>query len=124
MNDATKQALEQFVTKMLSAAEQGASWTADQAPLLVQEWLRWQLVNSALWALVFVAITTLIAIRMLPWAKRGEERDEFEFGAAWVSYSVVQLLTFIAAAVWVESLLKVLIAPRVVVLEKFADLIK
>lgn len=123
MNEATKQALEQFVTKMLAAAEQGATWTADQAPLVVQEWLRWQLVNSALWAVVLVAITVAIFIKTLPWARR-ERHDDVDHAVAWAFYVAAQGMTFIVAAIWVEALLKVTLAPRVVVLEKFMSLVK
>lgn len=139
MNEATKQALEQFVTKMLAAAEQGAGWSAEQAPLLVQEWLRWQLVDALI---VVVASALVIGAAVVSGKKalaglRGEatREDRLRHGyddsdplpyVLWLVFGAIApcalgLLMFLASA---STAVKVTIAPRVVVLEKFAELVR
>ena len=121
MSDATKQALEQFVTKMLAAAEQGASWTADQAPLLVQEWLRWQLASSL--ALGIATLVLGLACVVVTWKlcvhKYWDDLVPLQAIPAIVAFALLG-----ASGHHVLLAIKVYVAPRVVVLEKFAELIK
>ena len=126
MNETTQQALEQFVQKMLTAAEQGGSWTAEQAPLVVQEWLRWQMVSAAGAAAILLALCG-VAAGLSRYCVVLARRDPRE---AEVNWSIAAMTAVIAVIIGLFSLIpiwrgiKVYIAPRVVVLEKFADLIK
>lgn|SRR3990167_2475004 len=124
MNETTQQALEQFVQKMLTAVEQGASWTAEQAPLVVQEWLRWQMVEAASRAALMVVLCVVfgwLSRRCLA-KMREHSLDPWEVPAGLAA--VVSLVSGVLAGVAALDALKVYLAPRVVVLEKFVDLIK
>jgi heme/copper-type cytochrome/quinol oxidase subunit 1 len=117
---ATKQALEQFVTKMLAAAEQGATWTADQAPLLVQEWLRWQLAQSVLLTVLLLGGAVILGRTTARWFRDDDIWPETPL-PLFSSLVTGVLLLFGCAALF--DAVKVYLAPRVVVLEKFVDLI-
>lgn len=131
MTDTTKQALEAFVLQMIEAAKTGASWTAEQTPLLVQEWLKWQLGEAAL----LLVICYLGIAFALGWARYFHIRhlaDIKENGYARHDWQDGRNLTLVGSATvflittgtfgW--TILKVLVAPRVVVFEKFIEVIK
>lgn len=110
------------MTRIIDAAKTGASWSADQVPALVQEWLRWQLTESAV---VATALITLGLILTRVTYKYSVRKD-------WESFMPLQLFTGVAVVCFLGigifdyalTALKVLIAPRVVVLEQFIQLVK
>lgn len=120
MSDATKQALEQFVQKMLSGAEQAGEFAVEQAPLLVQEWLRWQVVDNAMALVVFAALAWA-AWRFFRVARRWDDEAAQVVGCV---AAVAAVAAGLAALESMFSLVKVLVAPRVVVLEKFMELVR
>lgn len=126
MDEATKQAIGAFVQKMLAAAENGANWTAEQAPLVVQEWLLWQMVEAGIWALAGLisgCVAVWLTYWMVPkWDKWDRTCNPMAFMApAGVAICGIFAIVGITA---ISSLLKLWLAPRVVILEKFADLVK
>ena len=136
MDEATKQAMNTFVQQMIAAAQNSAQWTADQAPLLVQEWLRWQLYSSVFWAVFgvgLISIGALVIRTSRSWylAEEAENKtrhyssDPLPYVAAGVVCGVAPLaLGLVVAFVNLSMILKVIIAPRVVVLEKLMTLVK
>jgi hypothetical protein len=135
MTDATKQALEAFVLQIVEAAKTGASWTAEQTPILVQEWLRWQLAESVIWLVIPLFIIIIILSfgwKIIPALVRANayesSRDEDYTIAQTVGGIISSVIACIIMLVGVfpaiMQLTKVLVAPRVVVFEKFVELIK
>lgn len=125
MDETTQKALNEFVQQVISAAQTGAQWTAEQAPLVVQEWLRWQLIEALLLGclgvvvLVFAAAAAYCAYR---WSCDYETE-----GLGIIAGAVAAILIAVGATLSSHFLLvalKVYVAPRVVVLEKFAELVK
>lgn len=131
MSDELKTALTVFVQQIIAAAKDGASWTAEQAPMVVQEWLRWQVVSGFTVAAV-TTVMTVICLRVAwgihRWVRDGERRpyDDRE-----LTYIPAAVLVVAGVLAWFEAALpalmdatKALIAPRVVVLERFMELLK
>jgi hypothetical protein len=118
MTDETKKALEAFVLQMIDAAKSGASWTAEQAPILVQEWLRWQLVEAII-IIVTLTIGSVLfgAIAKHYWHDIDDNPVPFFALLAGIILWVPLFFNILALA-------KVLVAPRVVVFEKFMELVK
>lgn len=126
MSDELKQALEQFAMKML----RGGDLVADQLPLVIQDYLRWYTAECVLWmALSGIAILTgFFALRGAARCKGAtcEERRRMK-GWAWVCHEIDAGINFSVAflgavaliplLVNTWSLVKVLTAPRVVILE-------
>jgi len=124
MDEITKKALEEFVQKMLSAVEQGATFTAEQAPLVVQEWLRWQMVEALVIAtiLLILSVGSSLFSRWCWSNKRKDPTSDWEFGGVFligtaIGFALFSLVVYMGA-------LKIYLAPRVVVLEKFVALLK
>lgn len=124
MTPETKQALEAFVLQIIDAAKTGATWTAEQTPLLVQEWLRWQLAEASI-ILVFGLLAIAFAVY---WIRNVNWWLEADDPAPLIGGGVVAILGGIFALVTVPvatiTIAKVLVAPRVVVFEKFIELVK
>lgn len=131
MNPATLDAFHQFVQQVVSGAQNAATWTVGQAPLVVQEWLQWQqyqalmlIAFSLLGVLLGVgfARNRLLAMRARIAAERYVDTDGYiagiVLGLVLSAASALELMTVLL------TLVKVIVAPRVVVLEKFVDLIK
>lgn len=144
MSPETQKALEAFVMQIIEAAKSGAAWTSEQTPLLVQEWLQWQL-TSALMTLIiwgsFLLIFWLFAFQFIPnWCYavefngRVDRSDQVERAKSskvtarvigCVVAGVVSIPTLIGGIIPSLMLtLKVLVAPRVVVFEKFLEVLK
>lgn len=124
MTDETKRALEAFVLQIIDAAKSGAQWTAEQTPLLVQEWLRWQLAENVI-HLFFAFIGVIFTVWWLKRAKKFLEEDNpigFIGGGVAALFGAMCGVAIIPVAI--ESIIKILVAPRVVVFEKFIELIK
>lgn len=133
MSEQTKQALETFVQKILSLAESSTDFAVEQIPLVVQEWLTWMAVEHAMWVVFQLSIP--VAAYLLV-GKVGriiyEEEDETKDAEILAITRVIRIVAaavlgtmFGLAAMWnLTVVVKVWLAPRVVVLEKFADLVR
>lgn len=131
MSDELKTALTAFVQQIIAAAKDGASWTAEQAPMVVQEWLRWQVVSGFALAAVTTVMTGIclrVAWKIHRWVHDCERQPYDDLGLAYIPAGV---LVFLGVTAWFTTALpalmdatKALIAPRVVVLERFMELLK
>ena len=125
MDEATKKAMSEFVQQALTTAKAGAQWTADQAPLLVQEWLHWQLTEAVVIAIGF---WILLGVFVWMWRSTWPTREDVNNALDDHPGPLFAAIPIIACAVfgvsWLLTAAKVLVAPRVVVLEKLADLVK
>lgn len=127
MDETTKQALGEFVEKMLKAAESGATWTAEQAPLVVQEWLRWKMAEAVVTASVLVVVFCVgIVAAVASWRNWSDwcADDDLLHIIATAAVAVAGIIAGANSVWWIMLALKVWLAPRVVILEKFADLVK
>lgn len=122
MDETTQKALNEFVQQIISVAQTGAQWTTEQAPLVVQEWLQWQLTEALLLGclgVVMLVFAPAAAYRAYRWL------DETE--GLGIIAGVVALFSMVLGVILSSQFLlalKVYVAPRVVVLEKFAELVK
>lgn len=119
MDEATKKALNEFVQTIIAAAQSGAQWTVEQTPILVQEWLTWQLVMWLLWMLIWA---TPLVLSIVTWKRTLKYSEDADFPI--IVLNGLGLVFFFPMLVCFGEALKVLIAPRVVVLEKFMELLK
>lgn len=124
MDDKTKEAFNSFAQQIITAASNGAAWTLEQAPSLVQEWLRWYATERvffiALFLIIFLLPAWLIYRYILSVKRSGDYIDE-EFIMFPLALTAAG---FLGTLYQVYFLIKVLIAPRLVVMEELIDLIK
>lgn len=142
MTPETKQALEAFVLQIIDAAKTGATWTAEQTPLLVQEWLKWEYTRSViniglagvvlfvLWALVLIIIPRIVYwdSKASDYGYRRDRADDEAKSSRWIGSLIAGIITLLILLLPVADELKYVYklhtAPRVVVFEKFIELVK
>lgn len=142
MDETTKQALNDFVKKIIDAAQSGAAWSVEQAPLIVQEWLQWVFWSNAINAAIYVLIILFSFLVYVVGLRKGLQYAEAQkkplaYGAwDWEFFSymwggigavVVAPISFcLLVSIWSHALLaiKVAVAPRVMVIEKISELLK
>jgi hypothetical protein len=125
-----------YLDSVESKLKTGADFVADETPKLVDEWLRWLAVEHAIYAGCFLA-ASLTAILLCRWGAKKlrtecDKYTEYSNGYAWLCGQWSATLIVIG---WVSVFLfnigtihhamhtaKVLTAPRVVVVEKIAEL--
>lgn len=135
MDETTQKALNEFVQQIISAAQTGAQWTVEQAPLVVQEWLRWQMAEailSSVGSLLILGGLWFVALKSVPhlvyaWAAsycKEDDRDGAKLLGACISIIISFMVVSIVTFPNILTAFKVWISPRVIVLEKFSELIK
>ena len=126
MNDATKQALNDFILKLVQGLDTAATFTAEQTPLLVQEYLDWIFWSSLLGAVASIA-GLMIAAAVFRWTRNYYKMNPrsnnpgpgFTCAAAAVLSIPLTLNTIYCAA----FVLKVSVAPRLVIIEGLKGLL-
>jgi hypothetical protein len=118
MNDELQKALAAFLQTMLASVEQGAAFAQEQAPLVVQEFLRWGLMSNALGAAVF-AVGAFVCIRLT----RGFWEEDSDSTVA--IFSCIGAVAGVClSVVCAFDALKVWVAPRVYVLDWLRGFVK
>lgn len=148
MDEAFKAKLLKYLDGLETAAGKVQDFASAEIPLFVREWLLWHAVSNAVYAVGFllVAVAALwVGVRLVRWgygnwnasceeykaAKNDSSRrwaaDEAGNRAAGVIFgglvlSAAGLFGFAVAGHFALAALKVAVAPRVVVVEKIAEL--
>ena len=124
MNEELKNQLTQFLTKALDVANKGIDTAGEQIPMILQEIVQWQLLS----AIGFVALSTTIsifgfALSYLLYRKYKEINYDDDLFISIIIF-LVSLSVFIASLICnVPTIIKVLTAPRLVILEHLERLL-
>ena len=129
MTEQTEQALAESVTEIIGWVEQAKDFAVEQAPLVVEELLHWKLVMGITGAVVFLVLAAGCGV--LSWQFNKRHNEIVESGAYDTAYwDVGCVFVGIGAATfffvsWVPALaaVKVLVAPRLVVLDALKNLL-
>jgi hypothetical protein len=149
MDEATKQALNQFVQDIVKGAQATAHFAVEQTPLVVQEWLNWIFWSNLINGLLGIGVILFLAYLAFLWAPNvaytlsynsaksspyclkeaqcgaaGIESKNVARLAGGVVWVFVNIFAASATASYLLTALKVVVAPRVVLLEQFANLLK
>lgn len=144
MKEEFQKALLDLFNKAVVAVEKGATFLNDQIPDVVQQYLSWVLWSSALWAFVFLVVIgaiVVLVVLMKPEDRRPittktpganwRARQGYEDYNAWPEErvfaamfgGVVGVVSFFLIVVQVMDIVKVLVAPKLVILEKIASMV-
>lgn len=131
MTPETQKALEAFVIQIMDTAKSGAAWTAEQTPLLVQEWLQWQLAEATISLIIFYIFAALLAVFAVISQRKhqaGIDSPKY-YDGSWavgiiLGWSGAGAVFFITSVTLIPAIVKVWIAPRVIVFEKFMEILK
>jgi hypothetical protein len=135
MDEQLKTKLVGYLEAIEAKVRTGSDFVADEAPNVVKEWLWWCGVESGLYATFFM-LAAMFAFCVLRYASRAlaREADENQ-GDSYYSYNcfgwsrffgwlavIGAPLFLIGTATHMVRVAKVIVAPRVVVIEKVAEL--
>lgn len=115
--------LELLLKFLTDTLQESKDFTVEQAPQFVQELLRWQLYEAALFAVAWACFGVIVMTLGATWLGSALE-DELE---AVTTKRIVRfgmsLLMLIAITANVHDIVQVIVAPRVVLVEMVRDLI-
>lgn len=125
-----KEILNKFMQAMLDVLKSAKDFTLEQAPDIMRQVVAFETARSAIWLGLWLTMPTAVAVLWI-WVVRSDKTrdakllDDEDFWAplALVSFGAVAVST-IGIIVKSIDLAKVLVAPKVYLLEYFAELVK
>ena len=131
MDTTLTQRLQESAHSILDKIEGALSWTAEQAPLVVQEYLVWHFWSNLISSIIplIISIASIIAVYKLSrpkgmkWAKRELEDNPLPI-LVWFVAFVSLILSSPYSVHHIEQCIKVKVAPRIIIIEKLSDIIK
>jgi hypothetical protein len=127
MQEGLKDSLEQALIEMINAAVSVKDFIVAETPEVVNQLLIWKCAESAIYAIFSIL---LVGLSIYMWKKiiqkEREVKREFESGMGYAIGTVATLLVLIPSVVGFFNLdwLKILIAPKLYLIEYTAELIK
>ena len=121
VNEEVQQKMLEYLQTFEQGIKKAGEFSAEQAPLVVQEFLQWVIVSNVVLGILaggLLLLSVSIAIRY-HWKLEGEDK-----AFLWL-FAAVPIIAFgIAFVTCGERAGKAWIAPRIVVLEKISTLVK
>jgi hypothetical protein len=131
MNKVIEEKLVASLDEVQKWAESTKDFVSEQAPLVVQEVIRWGIAQNIFWTLLFAILMILVTITWLYIRKSwkwdtsvGDGRDWFPVGFFLNGICVLinfVMFTFLSSAVY--NLVYIWVAPRLYVLDQLATLL-
>lgn len=131
MDEQFKAKLLSYMDKVEAGLQKGADFAEQEIPLAIQEWLMWLAVERFSYAAAFLGGAIVVGVM----ARKLWRQDFSVFDAAggitfrasriaslalWLIFPILMAASF----TWAMSGVKVLVAPRVVLVEEVAKLVK
>lgn len=124
MNKELQDRLIEYLGSLDGAVRQAGGFVAEQAPLVAQEWIRYEFWSNAIQCVVLlVAGLVLLTAGLLFLRRQFRDHDNPWFLGTLVGLAIAAPLLCVGSNCGIDAL-KAKIAPRVVVLEKIAELAK
>lgn len=121
INEEVKQKMIEYLQSFEAGIKKAGEFSAEQAPLVVQEFLRWEIVRNG----AFAVATGLLMLVVLATAVRYHFKVEGEEKAFVWLFAAIPLVAFgIGFGASAEKAGKAWLAPRIVVLEKISTLVQ
>ena len=122
------------VEKSIAVAEKTGEFVIETAPELLQEFYTWHLAKNCFW-LVLVSVGLYLLAR-LPYIWCEKEKDDnytekylgrwmnnYEIVGSWVYFAIAMAIGSIIIAVKIYNILFILVAPKLYLIEYFAELL-
>lgn len=123
INEEIKQKMVEYLQTFEAGVKKAGEFSAEQAPLVVQEFLAWEFWSHAVGAVVCGVAIIVIALVIRKIWNITESFDELRFGGSlFGGMACVGLMVGLCCNSYYAG--KVAVAPRIVVLEKIATLVK
>ena len=124
MNEELTGKIGEHLDEIMSWVEQGKEFVSEQAPLVVDEIIRWGVAKSVGLSVVFLLMILCATLYLRKAHRLFKKDDEDEFTVCGAILSVVLVVVGVIGSIAaIEKLAFVLTAPRLYVLEQLGDLI-
>ena len=124
MNEELTGKIGEHLDEIMSWVEQGKEFVSEQAPLVVDEIIRWGVVKNVGLSVVFLVMVLCATLYLREAHRLFKKDDEDEFTVCGAIFSVVLVVVGVIGSIAaIEKLAFVLTAPRLYVLEQLGDLI-
>mgnify|MGYP005867074455 CR=1 FL=1 len=122
----TEDVIKKGLGEVLNYLQQGVDFAQEQMPLVVQEIINWEITNSAFGGVLclvsaFVLLYFSIKKLRIELAK-GRSQDEETVCMASIGCVIGGFFT-IGVIVFISQLIKALVAPRLVIIEKLSEMV-
>jgi hypothetical protein len=122
INEEIKTKMVEYLQTFEAGVKKAGEFSAEQAPLVVQEFLAWEIARNGLFAVVLGA--ALFGVLAVAYRLQSKTDDlELKF-LIWLCSSVPLVAFAIGFGICAENAGKAYLAPRIVVLEKISELVK
>lgn len=121
----TKELVNQAFSQVLESLQQAGEFAKEQIPLVLQEMLQWELWSSIFIGVIFAAFA-IFSYKALKWSYgkfQNSTYDEEGYGFLIALLAVCITGSIIGVVVNVLSAIKVLVAPRVYLIEHISNMI-
>lgn len=123
MNEKLEERLMSYLDSIAKQAETTSDFLGDQVPLVVQEYIQFHFYGNLISLAFFTLMIVMFSATFFLCRKKENDCDPFPFVGKIISFLVV-LGSILGVFECVTELAKNVTAPRIVVLEKVADLVK
>ena len=134
MDAETKALLLKYLEVGADRLGRGAAFVEAEIPLVVQEYLSWYWWENTIGVVmdILFIILVILLVKACMYSYKRLEAEEFDGDCNWwgglvcssVAALVIAVITSISLSLDVQNLVKVSVAPRVVILEKIAEVAK
>ena len=128
MNEELQERMMSYLKTLEGAVSSTSDFVIDQAPMYVQEIIRWQIVAGIISCVFFSALALIFfVINFTKLRSMRKDSDEIKMQDGWGYGSVAIVLMFCSiacASVFGSQSLKAYIAPRIVIVEQLQKVIR
>ena len=128
MNEELQERLMSYLKTLEGAASSTSDFVIDQAPMYVQEIVRWQIAEGIIWCIFFSLITLgFLVINFTKLRDMRRDQEEEIAAAGWVFGLIAVVLMFCSIAgtcVSAGQSMKAYLSPRVVIVEQLQKVIQ
>lgn len=144
MNETIETNLNQVVVEILTGARAASKdiynaskeavgktvdFVSEQAPIVVDEFLKWQCAKAIIWGIIAVVISSILFGLCRKFHKYGSDKEnyrneELAFSLKWVSFTIACIIMIVGLGVNAATVVKIKVAPRVYMIDYVVDSIK
>jgi len=121
VNEEIKTKMIDYLQTFEAGVKKAGEFSAEQAPLVVQEFLHWEVVRNSCFGVIAAILTLVVLATAIRYHFKLDGEDKV---FVWLLVAVPLVMFGVGCGTCFERAGKAYCAPRIVVLEKISDLVK
>lgn len=127
MDEELKQKLSEYLDQLESGIQQAGGFVIDEVPLVVKEYLNWEIYSYGFSAVVSLIVAILFSVFFIKLLKYLNTTDEIDtdcgpYVLCWILSGFITIISLVTCVSNTYSMIKPIVAPRVVIIEKISEL--